>query len=158
VDPETWRWLWLGAAAVFALGELSNPGAFFLIPFAIGAAAAAALAFAGVPVAGELAVFVIVSLAAFAGFRKLAHRLDHTEPTEGIGSKRLIGQRARVIEAIEDTTDLGTVRIDREEWRAESGDGTPIPVGTAVKVVEVRGTRVVVFPVQSLPQTSEESP
>ncbi|MCB1015267.1 MAG: NfeD family protein [Acidimicrobiales bacterium] len=145
MEPEAWRWIWLAAAAMFALGELSSPGAFFLLPFAFGAAAAAVLAFLGVPVAVELGVFIVVSVAALAGFRQLSHRLDRTEPTDGIGAKRLIGQQAKVLEAI-DAQDLGTVRIDREEWRAESGDGSPIPAGAAVKVVEVRGTRVVVFP------------
>ncbi len=140
-------------AAVFAIGELSAPGTFFLLPFAIGAVAAAVLAFAGVDVAVELVVFIVVSLVALAGFRKLAHRLDRNEPTEGIGSKRLIGQPARVIEAIDGTHDLGTVRVDREEWRAESGDGAAIAVGSQVKIVEVRGTRVVVFPVDPLPPT-----
>ena len=151
MEPESWRWIWLAAAAVFALGELAAPGTFFLLPFAIGAAVATVLAFAGVPVAAEIAAFIIVSLVALAGFRSLARHLDRTEPTEGIGSKRLIGQPAKVIEAIDGANDLGTVRIDREEWRAESGDGAAIPVGTPVKVVEVRGTRVVVFPAESLP-------
>lgn len=151
MEPESWRWIWLAAAAVFALGELSNPGAFFLLPFAIGAAVAAALAFAGVPVAVEMGAFIAVSIVALYGFRQLAHRLDRTEPADGIGSKRLIGQRAMVIDAIDGAHDLGTVRIDREEWRAESGDGSEIPVGTAVKVVEVRGTRVVVFPADAVP-------
>lgn len=151
MEPESWRWIWLAAAAVFALGELAAPGTFFLLPFAIGAAVATVLAFAGVPVAAEIAVFIIVSLVALAGFRALARRLDRTEPTDGIGSKRLIGQPAKVIEAIDGANDLGTVRIDREEWRAESGDGAAIPVGTPVKVVEIRGTRVVVFPAEALP-------
>lgn len=151
MEPESWRWIWLAVAAVFAIGELSAAGTFFLLPFAIGAAVAAVLAFAGVSVAIELVVFIIVSLISLAGFRKLAHRLDRNEPTEGIGSKRLIGQPARVIEAIDGANDLGTVRVDREEWRAESGDGSAIALDTQVKIVEVRGTRVVVFPVEPLP-------
>lgn len=151
MEPESWRWIWLAAAAVFALGELAAPGTFFLLPFAIGAAVACILAFAGAPVAVELAAFIAVSLVSLVGFRSMARRLDRTEPTDGIGSKRLIGQPAKVIEAIDGPNDLGTVRVDREEWRAESGDGAAIPVGTPVKVVEVRGTRVVVFPAESLP-------
>jgi membrane protein implicated in regulation of membrane protease activity len=151
VEPESWRWIWLAVAAVFAIGELTAAGTFFLLPFAIGAAVAAVLAFAGVPVVIELIVFIIVSVVALAAFRKLAHRLDRNEPTEGIGSKRLIGQPGKVIEAIDGANDLGTVRIDREEWRAESGDGSAIPLHAKVKVVEVRGTRVVVFPLEPSP-------
>jgi membrane protein implicated in regulation of membrane protease activity len=36
------------------------------------------------------------------------------------------------------------VRIGREEWRAESLDHESIPAGASVRVVEVRGTGVVV--------------
>ena len=36
-SPETWRWVWLGAAAVFTLGEVLTTGTFFLISFAVGA-------------------------------------------------------------------------------------------------------------------------
>lgn len=154
VEPESWRWIWLAAAAVFAIGELTAPGTFFLLPFAIGAAVACVLAFLGVSVAIELVAFIVVSLVALVGFRSLARHLDRTEPTEGIGSKRLIGQPAKVIEAIDGAHDLGIVRIDREEWRAESGDGSALPVDTPVKVVEVRGTRVVVFPVEPLPRAA----
>ena len=39
-SPEVWRWIWLGAAVLFGLGELSTAGSFFLLPFAIGALAA----------------------------------------------------------------------------------------------------------------------
>src|SRR5690606_4830686 len=46
-SPEFWRWVWLVAAAVFTLGEMAVAGSFFLAPFAIGAAVAAILAFAG---------------------------------------------------------------------------------------------------------------
>ena len=151
MEPESWRWIWLAVAAIFAAGELTAPGSFFLLPFAIGAAVASGLAFAGVPIAGELAAFLVVSIISLAGLRTVAHRLDRNEPTAGIGSRRLIGQSGRVIEAISSADDLGTIRVHREEWRAESGDGQPIPVDTPVKIVEVRGTRVVVFPTSTAP-------
>ena len=37
-DPEVWRWIWLVAAVLFAIGEMGSPGSFFLLPFAAGAA------------------------------------------------------------------------------------------------------------------------
>jgi len=42
--------------------------------------------------------------------------------------------------------DPGLVRLDREEWRADSADGSVIEPGARVRVVEVRGTRVLVVP------------
>ena len=69
-EPEQWRWIWLGAAVLFGIGEMATPGAFFLAPFAIGAVVASALAFADVGLAGEWAAFVGISVAAFAALRR----------------------------------------------------------------------------------------
>jgi membrane protein implicated in regulation of membrane protease activity len=144
-EPETWRWIWLVTAFVFTVGEMASPGSFFLLPFAAGAVVAAVLAFAGVGVAGEWVAFIGVSVAVFAGLRPLARRLDQQGQTAGIGATRLAGQQGVVLEEIA-AGDLGLVRIHREEWRAESLDGSAIAAGTPVRVVEIRGTRVVVWP------------
>ena len=144
-SPETWRWIWLATTMVFAIGEMASAGTFFLAPFAVGAGVAAILAFADIGLAAEWAAFVGVSVAAFASMRPLARRLDRGEPTDGIGSKRLIGQTATVLEPIpEGPHELGLVRVHREEWRAQTVDGSPAPAGSVVHVVEQRGTRLVV--------------
>jgi membrane protein implicated in regulation of membrane protease activity len=144
-EPETWRWIWLITAAAFGIGEMASAGTFFLAPFAVGAAVAAILAFADIGLAVEWAAFVGVSIGVFASLRPLARRLDAGEPTEGIGAKRLIGQTATVLEPIPPGQhELGLVRVHREEWRAETIDGTPVDAGSTVRVVEQRGTRLVV--------------
>ena len=147
-DPELWRWVWLGAAVVFGLGEMSSPGSFFLAPFAIGAAFAALLSFIGAPVGLAWLVFVIVSFGAFAALRPLARRLDAAGGNpRGVGAGRLVGESGVVLLPVPPGPDaVGLVRVGREEWRAQSADGSPIPEDTQVTVVEVRGTRVVVFP------------
>jgi membrane protein implicated in regulation of membrane protease activity len=160
-DPEVWRWVWLGAALVFGLGEMATAGSFFLAPFAIGAALAAAVSFAGVPVGVSWIVFIAASLATFAGLRPLARRLDAAGGNpRGVGAGRLVGETGVVLTAVPDGPDAsGLVRIGGEQWRAQSSDGRGIPEGTQVTVVEVRGTRVVVFPVGLyLPEPPERSP
>lgn len=143
-----WRWVWLSAAVAFGVGEMASPGSFFLAPFALGAAAAAALAFLGAPVGAAWIVFIAVSLAAFIALRPLARRLDAVGGnSRGVGAGRLVGETALVLDGVPAGHDsVGLVRIGREEWRAQSADGGPIPKDTQVTVVEVRGTRVVVFP------------
>jgi membrane protein implicated in regulation of membrane protease activity len=146
-DPEAWRWIWLVATVVFAVGEMASAGTFFLGPFAVGAGIACVLAFADLDLAVEWLAFVAVSGAVFAALRPLARRLDAGEPTIGIGSRRLIGQAATVLEPIPGgTNELGLVRVHREEWRAETIDGSPVAAGAVVRVVEQRGTRLVVSP------------
>ena len=150
-SPEIWRWIWLAAAVVFGLGEMATVGSFFLLPFALGALVAAVLAFAGVGLGLEWLAFIVVSVGSLLALRPIARRLDRNEPTDGIGAKRLIGQPALVLEDIRSGIhELGLVRVHREEWRAESVDGSAIPAGSTVRVVDVRGTRVVVHHVPAL--------
>ena len=143
-SPEQWRWVWIVAAAIFAVGEMSTPGSFFMAPFALGALVAAALSFAGVSVAASWVVFLVVSVITLAAMRPLARRLDRDALDHGVGARRLAGSRATVLRDIPGGADLGLVRIDREEWRAQSSDGTPIAAGSTVRVAEVQGTRVIV--------------
>lgn len=146
-SPDTWIWIWLIAAFAFAVGEMSSPGSFFLLPFAIGALGAAALAFAGVGLVGEWIAFIAISLATLVAMRPLARRLDQSNADHGIGARRLVGQSAIVTQEIPGKGELGMVRVEREDWRAESLGGVAVPSGSTVRVTEVEGTRVVVVPV-----------
>lgn len=149
--PEEWRWVWLVATAVFAIGEMATPGSFFLAPFAVGALVASLLAFADVSVGAEWVAFLAVSVATLAALRPVAHRLDRNALDHGVGARRLVGSRATVLEDIPGDAELGMVRVDRERWRAQSTDGTPIAAGTIVRVAEVQGTRVIVAAESTLP-------
>jgi membrane protein implicated in regulation of membrane protease activity len=149
-SPEDWRWVWIIATAVFAIGEMTSPGSFFMLPFAIGALVATVLAFLEVDVVIEWLVFVGVSLAVLVALRPLAHRLNRSVDDTGIGARRLLGQAAVVLRDIPAGGDVGLVRVDREEWRAQSTDGSAIPTGTAVRVADVQGTRVIVAAVDQL--------
>jgi membrane protein implicated in regulation of membrane protease activity len=143
-SPEQWRWLWLVAAGFFAVGEMLTPASFFMAPFALGSFVAAILAFAGVSVPVEFAVFLLVSIATLIALRPLSRRLDRTVIDQRVGSRRLLGRSATVLTAIPAGDEVGMVRVDREEWRAQSVDGVPIPAGAQVKVADVVGTRVIV--------------
>jgi membrane protein implicated in regulation of membrane protease activity len=150
-SPEDWRWIWLIAAAVFAVGEMGSPGSFFLLPFAIGALLAAILAFLDVSVAVEWIVFLTASIATLIALRSVAHRLNRSVHDAGVGSRRMLGQSGVVLRDIPGAGELGLVRVDREEWRAESTDGSAIPSGSMVRVADVQGTRVIVAAVDVLP-------
>jgi membrane protein implicated in regulation of membrane protease activity len=147
LGPELWRWIWLVAVVGFAVGELAVAGSFFLAPFAVGAFVAAVAAFAGVPVAVEWALFVAASAGTFAAFRPLARRLERTAPYSPVGAARWVSREALVTEDIPGGPGGGgRIRLDREEWRAESLTGAPIRAGSTVLVSRVDGTRLVVIP------------
>lgn len=146
-SPDTWRWIWTFTALVFFVGEMATAGSFFALPFALGATVAAFLGFLGVDVTWEWLAFVVSSGVASAVLWPLGRRLDRRGiPTEGTpGSRRWIGQRAEVLQAIPGgISGTGLIRLEREEWRAESADGSPIEAGAIVQVMRIDGTRAVV--------------
>jgi len=156
-DPAAWRWIWLGATVVFALGELALAGTFFLLPFAVAALVACVLAFADVAISIQWVAFVGVAAVGSIGLIPLRRRLDRDDQaSDGIGARRLIGQAALVVEPIHAGPHRrGMVRVGREEWRAETADSLAVEAGTVVQVVDVRGTGVVVT---STPHPAEPDP
>jgi membrane protein implicated in regulation of membrane protease activity len=146
-SPETWRWIWMVAVIAFTVGELAVAGSFFLAPFAVGALVAAVAAFAGVSVTVEWALFLAGSAATFAAMRPLARRLEAGATHSQVGAQRWVSREALVIQDIPGHPGGGgRIRLDREEWRAESLTGAPIPKGSTVLVSRVDGTRLVVVP------------
>uniref|UniRef100_A0A540VI19 NfeD family protein n=2 Tax=Litorilinea aerophila TaxID=1204385 RepID=A0A540VI19_9CHLR len=133
-------WAWAVMALIFLVAEIFTAG-FFLICFGIGAAAAAILAFLGVGLVGQLAGFVVVSTLAVILSRPFARRVSG-EGHSSFGVDRVLGKTAVVTVAIDPIQARGRVRVDREEWLADSVDGTPIEVGARVEVLGVDGTRL----------------
>jgi membrane protein implicated in regulation of membrane protease activity len=151
-SADAWRWIWLIAAAVFAIAELAVPGTFFMVSFAAGAIAAAIVSFAGMDPVGGWIVFVSVTAVALVLLLPLGRRINQgqQEGGSGVGSDRWAGRTAVVIDDIPGGVhSTGMVRIEREDWRAESVDGAPVGAGTEVQVLRVDGTRLVVAPVDA---------
>ncbi len=144
MDTDQWQWIWVGAAVILGIGELLTAG-FFLLPFAVGAAAAAILAFLGVDFALQLVTFVVISVVFLAVLQRFA-RQEQSDGQEPAGAGRYHGKHAIVLEPINRRTGSGTVRLDTEQWRATTDWDDEIPEGEEVVVTEVRGTRLVVEP------------
>jgi len=135
-------WIWMIIAALFIIGEIFTAG-FFLLCFGIGAAIAGVLALLGVSFGWQLAVFVIVSGVIFVSSRRLAERFSKKQPP-GVGADRFIGKRGIVLEEIDNSLNTGRVRLDKEEWWADSADDSVIPEGKKVEVARLDGTHLVV--------------
>lgn len=142
MDPQDAAVVFLVLGLGLSAAEIVAPG-LVLLPFGIGAVIASLTGFLGAPTVVQAIIFIVGSTAIFLALRPVARRLNQSDQDEGIGARRLVGARALVLEEIP-PDDSGMVRIDREEWRAESLDDTRLPAGTPVTVTEVRGTRVIV--------------
>jgi len=145
MDNEIWRWLWIVFAFVMGVGEMFTAG-FFLLPFAIGAAVTAVLAWLGVGPLPQWLVFFGVTAVSLAYLRRFISRQDEDEQPR-VGANRWIGAEGVVLTAVDPRSGAGMVRVLNEEWRAAAGG--PIAVGEKVTVTEVEGTRLFVERLES---------
>ena len=144
---EEWL-IWLILAAVFAVGEMFTEG-FFLIWFAVGAAAASVAALLEVSTPYQWVLFLVVSGVLVLFTRRFADRFTKKQPP-GIGADRYVGQTGVILEEVDNLKNTGQVRIGKEEWRADSGTDEVIPVGKRVKVTGLDGTHLVVEPLEEV--------
>ncbi|OFW52550.1 MAG: hypothetical protein A2V75_06445 [Actinobacteria bacterium RBG_16_70_17] len=142
MDNELWRWIWLGVAAVFGIGEIFTAG-FFMLPFAAGAVVAFILAWLDVGAVIVLPVFLVVSVLVLVLIQRVVRRGD--EKAVPVGANRFVGRRVLVLERVDRVAGTGRVRLDTESWRATT-DGDPLEPGGEARIVEMRGTRLVVVP------------
>jgi len=160
IDLDVWPWIWLTTAVVFALVELVVVGgSFIVLPWAGSAFVAAILAFYEVSIEIQWAVFVFGGALAFLFLYRWAQRFmkEHTMDP-GVGADRLVGLTAIVTTPIEpdDTTRAGRVSIDGETWGAVTNGAYRITEGARVRVLAMKGTRVIVEPVA--PNTRPDQP
>lgn len=135
-----WPWLWAVVALIFITAEIFTAG-FFLFCFGIGAAAAAAAAWFGASLVWQLITFILVSGVALIASRPVANRISGNQ-TNQVGIDRVLNKQAVVTLTIDPVKAQGRVRVDREEWLAETVDGSRLPAGVKVVVLGVQGTRL----------------
>jgi membrane protein implicated in regulation of membrane protease activity len=137
--------IWLAAACLLGLGEM-HQGAFYLAPFAVGAAMATVVSLLGVGVALSTLVFIAGSGIMFAALRPVARRHRRLPPSIRTGAAALVGRRATVLERIANEEGVGCVKIDGEVWTARSYDDSEvIDAGERVEVIEIRGATALVM-------------
>lgn len=144
MNEASWVATWLIAAGVLAIGEMITAG-FFLLPFAAGAAVAGVLALLSVSVPVQIVTFVLVSVLSLWLLQRFAKKDVHGKLLP-VGAARYIGASAVVMEPVT-RLESGRVKMGTEDWRAITDGDIEIPEGAEVRVVEVRGARLVVEPV-----------
>lgn len=135
-------WIWALMALIFLVAEIFTAG-FFIICFGIGAAAAALLALLGFGPIWQMVIFIVASAITLLFIRPIATRISGSS-TNSVGIDRVLNKEAIVVVALDPITARGRVRVNREEWLAESIEGKAIAVGEKVRVVAIEGTRLMV--------------
>ena len=116
---------------------------------AASAFASAILAFYDVSIEIQWSVFVFGGAVLFVIMYQWAKKFMREHPaTPGVGADRLVGMIGTVTAAIapEDIDRRGRVTVEGEVWSALVDGDESIPAGARVKVIAMKGTRVIVVP------------
>ncbi len=144
MEIDLW-WVWAVVAVLIALSERHAPG-YYLIWLALGAAVTAAGTAAwDISIHAQLALFAAASaLSCVCGYfvyRRLNVATDSTLNQRG---RAMIGQRGTAVADF--VNGCGKVRLGDSVWLAEGPD---LAQGAPVVVASVRGTSLLVEPVQA---------
>ena len=140
-------WLmWIIISIICLILELSS-GDFFIMCFAIGAAASSLLAGCGLSMTWQIVAFAIVSALSLLLVRPALIKKLHQPHRERLSNaEAMIGQEGRVSEDIE-ANGYGRVAIDGDDWKACSFDGSAISKNTRVRVIKMESIIITVEPV-----------
>ncbi|WP_124061554.1 NfeD family protein [Gordonibacter sp. Marseille-P4307] len=140
MDPNN---LWLGVALIMGVIEAGTIS-IITVWFVVGALAAYVVSWFGANQVVQALVFAAISIACLLAFRPLV--LKHLASKKA-SDPTPVGQCALVTESIDAASHTGRVETpDRMSWSADSCDGSTIPAGTKVRIVEQRSIRLVVQP------------
>lgn len=143
---DSWAILWFALMVLFIFVEASTV-TMVSMWFVAGALAALAVNFFG----GQLWLQIVVFLVISAGLLLLLRPITRKWLTPKIVKTNVdsvIGMQGVVLEAIDNVSAAGRVKLGAMEWTARSSDGTAIEKGTLVKVDRVEGVKVFVTPVK----------
>ena len=140
-------WLfWLFIGLVCLITEMTL-GTFFVFCLAIGAFLTVIFSLLSCPFWFQIVAFAVLSVVSIFFVRPVMIRFLHKEHNERLSNVgALIGRVGVVIEDIKGESN-GYVKIDGDEWRAVTADGTAIERGVIVRITAIDSIIVTVEPI-----------
>ncbi len=133
-------WLWLAAALVFLIIEITTPTLVFAC-FTVGSIGAAVASTMTDSYMIQTAVFAIISIILIPLTRNLAKKITK-EPPQKTNVDAMVGRPGLVIKKIDPALDVGQVRVDGQVWQAVAEEAIDIDI--KIKVDSVMGARLYV--------------
>ena len=138
---------WLMAFIILVVMEFLTMG-LTTIWFAIGALVAFFASLFGASFWIQIILFLVVSLVVLVVYRPLAVKYVNSKRTK-TNVDDLVGKEAKVIEKIDNLNQTGRVILNGMDWSARTTIGGTIDVDTIVRVIDVKGVKLIVEPVIS---------
>jgi len=141
---------WLVTAGLLLMVELGHPGLFYFLSFSLGAFGAAGMALAGCSFVLQMGFLLIASTIACVMLRTWVSREQQHNYRSNVYA---LQDREGVVATTIPQGGFGQVSVDGELWRAQSYDGAILEKAVRVRVLEVRGTRVIVKKIERIINT-----
>lgn len=126
--------VWAVVAILCLIMEMSS-GDFYVTCFGIGAVAALVVSLPGMPFWTQVVAFAVFSVLSIYFLRpRLVALLNRSASHRLSNADAIIGRIGEVSEAIK-AGGYGRVKLDGDDWKAESDSTADIPVGTKVRIV-----------------------
>lgn len=111
--------------------------------FAVGGLAALILASFGVSMMPQLITFTIISALLLVLVRPFVRKFLKPKGAR-TNADRILGEEARVTVSIDNAAMQGEIRLLGQVWSARSADGSVIPQGAMVRILEIVGVKAIV--------------
>jgi len=134
-------YFWLILALAFLLLELSTPGLFLFLTFAIGAVFAAITAFLEYSLFIQCISLILGFLISFLIFKLVLKKKETQRVNTNIDA--LVGRTCFVIKKI-DKNNSGLVKVDGEVWAATVKEDKEFLPGQNAKIVFVKGNKLII--------------
>ena len=134
-------WVWIALAAALLAVEVATGSGWLLWPAAAAAVVSVLAGFVGVPPAGALLAFALLTIVSSLLARRYLPR-SVTDPSHDINDQvgRLVGHHGVAVAAF--VGRAGRVFIDGKEWAAELDEGEGLAAGSRIEVVGVAGAHL----------------
>lgn len=128
--------IWLLIAAVFVIIEICTSG-FAVACFSVGCVCSAVLAACDVSLTWQIVAFAIGTFLAFIFIRPFVMKIIDKKTNDSnvkTNMDNIIGKMAVVTERIEEGG-YGRVKLDGDDWKAATDNGTAAEVGEKVQII-----------------------
>ena len=139
-------YVWLILAGIFVIGEVLTSG-FLIFWFSLGSLIAMVVSFFIPDVIVQTTVFLISSVVLILATKPLVKKFANID-TVKTNAQSIIGKKGLVTKDINSIKATGQVKIDGELWSAVGLNDMDISKGTEVKVIEIKGVKVIVTPIK----------
>lgn len=138
-------YVWLILAIVFIIGEALTTG-FLIFWLSLGSLLAMIVSFVTDNIIIQTTVFLISSVILILATKPLVKKFATTN-TVKTNAQSIVGKKGLVTKDINSINSTGQVKIDGELWSAIGENDMDIPKNTEVKVIEIKGVKVIVTPI-----------